>query len=40
MSGGKIIPFIIDQKYAVDIDDLESFNRAEEVVKKYDCIKF
>jgi len=40
MSGSNILPFIIDQKFAVDIDDLESFNRAEEIIQKFDCVKF
>ncbi|MBE9466386.1 acylneuraminate cytidylyltransferase family protein [Dyadobacter sp. UP-52] len=40
MSGQNILPYIIDQQYAVDIDDLESFKRAEKMILKYDCIKF
>lgn len=40
MSGKIILPYLIEQKFAVDIDDIESFNRAEEMIKKFDCIKF
>lgn len=40
MSGKNILPHIIDQKFAADIDDIESFNRAEEMIEKYDCVKF
>lgn len=40
MSGRHILPYIIDQQYAADIDDLESFKRAEEMIQKYDCVKF
>lgn len=40
MSGNTILPYLIEQKFALDIDDMESFNRAEEMIRKYDCIKF
>jgi CMP-N,N'-diacetyllegionaminic acid synthase len=40
MSGNKILPYLIEQKSALDIDDIDSFDRAEEMIKKYDCIKF
>jgi len=40
MSGQKILPYIIDQKFSIDIDDMDSFYRAEEAVAMYDCIKF
>ena len=40
MSGSKILPFLIDQKFAVDIDDLASFDRAEKMIQGCDCIKF
>ncbi|MFN0276619.1 MAG: cytidylyltransferase domain-containing protein [Chitinophagales bacterium] len=40
MSGTKILPYIIDKKYAVDIDDVVSFYKAEEVIQSSDCIKF
>lgn len=40
MSGEKILPFIIDKKYAIDIDDVNSFYKAEEIIQYSDCIKF
>ncbi|MCF0056750.1 acylneuraminate cytidylyltransferase family protein [Dyadobacter sp. CY356] len=40
MSGLKILPYIIEQQFAIDIDDLESFHRAEEMILKFNCIKF
>jgi CMP-N,N'-diacetyllegionaminic acid synthase len=40
MSGKSILPYIIDPQFAIDIDDLLSFNHAEELIKKYDGIKF
>lgn len=40
MSGKHIVPFIIDTKFAADIDDLNSFEAATEIIQKYDCIKF
>lgn len=40
MSGRKILPYIIEQKFAVDIDDLSSFERAEHAIQNYNCIKF
>lgn len=40
MSGQTILPYIIEQQYSVDIDDLESFRRAEEIIRKCNCIKF
>ncbi|TKT94370.1 acylneuraminate cytidylyltransferase family protein [Dyadobacter frigoris] len=40
MSGKNILPYIIEQQFAVDIDDLGSFKRAEEMILKYDCVKF
>ena len=40
MSGKKILPYLTEQKFAIDIDDLASFQKAEEAVKFYDCIKF
>jgi hypothetical protein len=35
MTGDNIIPLIINNKYAVDIDDELSFDFAISVVKKY-----
>jgi CMP-N,N'-diacetyllegionaminic acid synthase len=40
MSGQHILPYMIDQQFAVDIDDLAGFNRAEELIRSADCIRF
>jgi N-acylneuraminate cytidylyltransferase len=40
MSGNLILPHIIDNIFAVDIDDISSFDKAAEVITKYNCIKF
>jgi hypothetical protein len=40
MTGGLILPYVIDNRYAVDIDDLESFERAARVMRHTDCVKF
>lgn len=40
MSGKKILPYIIPQEMAVDIDDLKSFDHAEHILNNHDCIKF
>lgn len=40
MSGKKILPFIVDKKFAIDIDDVASFYKAEELIQYNDCIKF
>lgn len=40
MSGNKILPYIVDQKYAVDIDNINDFIQAEEFIKNNDCVKF
>ena len=40
MSGKKILPYIVDKKYAIDIDDVNSFYKAEELIQYNDCIKF
>ena len=40
MSGKKILPYVINPEFAIDIDDLNSFTRAEEALNSYDCIKF
>ncbi len=39
MSGSKILPYIIPQELAADIDDLKSFEVAEYILKNKDCIK-
>ena len=40
MSGNVIMPYIVDNIFAIDIDELSSFQKAEEVILKYDCVKF
>lgn len=40
MSGKKIIPYIIEGKFAIDIDDENSFLKAEKIIKHEDVIKF
>lgn len=40
MSGKKILPYLIEKKYAIDIDDVASFYKAEELIQNSDCIKF
>jgi len=39
MSGKKILPFIVPQQFAVDIDDLESFTKAENVISRENCTR-
>ncbi|MBK7566306.1 MAG: acylneuraminate cytidylyltransferase family protein [Chitinophagales bacterium] len=40
MSGKKILSYIVDKKYAIDIDDVASFYKAEELIQYNECIKF
>lgn len=40
MTGDIILPYIISNLYAVDIDDAASFAKAEELINKSNCIKF
>ena len=40
MSGKRIIPFIVDNTFAVDIDDIDSFEKAAKVIVKHNCVKF
>jgi N-acylneuraminate cytidylyltransferase len=40
MSGKRILPYVIDKKLAIDIDDVESFYKAEEIIQYSNCIKF
>jgi CMP-N,N'-diacetyllegionaminic acid synthase len=40
MSGKRILPYVVDNAFAVDIDDMESFKKAAEVILKHDCVKF
>ncbi|MCH7971883.1 MAG: acylneuraminate cytidylyltransferase family protein [Chloroflexi bacterium] len=39
MTGSEIRPFIIDPEHAVDIDNIESFARAERVFASIKCVK-
>ena len=40
MSGKGILPYVVDQQQAIDIDDLASFRRAEDYILTHNCIKF
>jgi CMP-N,N'-diacetyllegionaminic acid synthase len=40
MSGNVIMPHVVENLFAVDIDDLSGFQKAEEVISQNDCIKF
>lgn len=40
MSGKIILPYVVDQKQAIDIDDLVSFQRAEAFLLENNCVKF
>ena len=40
MSGWPILPYLLPFDYAVDIDDINSFRKAEEVMSRLDCVKF
>lgn len=40
MSGKTILPYVIEQKQAIDIDDLVSFQRAEAFLLENNCVKF
>lgn len=40
MSGKTILPHIVPSYLAVDIDDINSFEKAAGVITQYDCIKF
>lgn len=39
MSGSCILPVCIENHLAIDIDDLNSFNRAEALISQIDCIR-
>lgn len=39
MSGKKILPYIVPQQFAVDIDDMESFIKAENVIMQEHCTR-
>lgn len=40
MSGYPILPYVLPFDYAIDIDDMNSFLKAEEVMRRLDCVKF
>ena len=40
MSGKKVLPYIVSQDQAIDIDDIFSFQRAEAYINSHDCVKF
>ncbi|MPR34969.1 acylneuraminate cytidylyltransferase family protein [Salmonirosea aquatica] len=40
MSGQGILPYIVSQEQAIDIDDLYSFQKAEAYIATHDCVKF
>ena len=40
MSGYPILPYVLPFEYAIDIDDLNSFKKAEEVMQEVDCVRF
>ncbi len=40
MSGYPILPYVLPFDYAVDIDDINSFRKAEEVMQRLECVKF
>ncbi|MBX2894301.1 MAG: acylneuraminate cytidylyltransferase family protein [Cyclobacteriaceae bacterium] len=39
MSGKRILPYIVPYQFAVDIDDLESFKKAETVIAQENCTR-
>jgi CMP-N,N'-diacetyllegionaminic acid synthase len=39
MSGKKILPYVVSQQFAVDIDDLDSFKRAEHILISESCTR-
>ncbi len=40
MSGEQILPYVVSQEQAIDIDDLASFQRAEAYIASHHCVKF
>lgn len=40
MSGNKIMPYVVEAHFAVDIDDLSGFLKAQTVIEQHDCVKF
>lgn len=39
MSGKRILPYIVPQQFAVDIDDWESFEKAARIIAQEDCTR-
>jgi N-acylneuraminate cytidylyltransferase len=39
MTGKTILPIRVENVHAIDIDDLDSFRKAELVMKNLDCIR-
>lgn len=40
MTGRHILPYVMDTGLSIDIDDIDSFRRAENLLPKINCIKF
>jgi N-acylneuraminate cytidylyltransferase len=40
MSGDIILPYIIENQFAIDIDDMSSFEKAAAIIQRFDCVKF
>ena len=40
MSGKVILPYVVSQEQAIDIDDIFNFQRAEAYIASHDCVKF
>ncbi|NQU86706.1 MAG: acylneuraminate cytidylyltransferase family protein [Mariniphaga sp.] len=40
MSGKNIIPYIIDNKFAIDIDKMHDFDEAKRILRNNSCIKY
>jgi len=40
MTGKKILPFVVDNIYAIDIDDIQSFYKAAKIIETSNYIKF
>lgn len=40
LSGDKILSHIVPNELSIDIDDIQSFKKAEEVILNNDCVKF
>lgn len=40
MSGSRILPVVVSSEFAVDIDDMESFNRASNIISSSNFVKF